>query len=85
MADTLNAELDDRQRHLNNIDDVIQDIIKNKNIIQNIAVVWDEKTPTGCTDCTFSYIGNYNAVIGMYERHKMQELIRATMNAVNEK
>ena len=77
-------ELEERKRQLDNIQAIADDVIKNKDIIQNIAIVYDYKLPDGTNDCSLSYVGNYNAVLGLFERQKIYELVKATTIAMKE-
>jgi hypothetical protein len=63
-------ELDERVEHLKDVQAFIDDLITNKNIIQNIVILYDFKCPDRSTDISFNYVGNFNAVVGMMERHK---------------
>jgi hypothetical protein len=77
-------ELDERKKQLDNIQAITEDVIKNKDIIQNIAIVYDYKLPDGANDCSLSYVGNYNAILGLFERQKIYELVKATTITMRE-
>jgi hypothetical protein len=74
-------ELDERKNQLNNIQMILDDALKNKDVIRNIGMVYDYKLPDGSIDTLLSYAGNYNAVLSMFERQRTQEIVRATMRA----
>lgn len=75
-------ELDERVAHLKDVQGLIDDLVANKDIVQNIVVLYDFECPDRSTDIFFSYVGNFNAVVGMMERHKN---IMAAQTVLNEK
>jgi hypothetical protein len=65
-----NQLLSERAAHLEDVQALIDDLIKNKDIVQNLTVLYDFKYPDMSMDVSFSYCGNFNAVLGMLERAK---------------
>jgi hypothetical protein len=63
-------ELSERAEHLKDVQALIDDLVADKNIIQNIVILYDFKCPDRSTDISFNYVGNFNAVVGMMERYK---------------